>query len=96
MSRRKDARLLGTYRLEGIRHRIELIAHRGERLLVDRPDDGGPIGVIAELCPGEGERQAQALLIGQGAYLQRARAGEPGLCRALDARSDQAPARRAA
>lgn len=92
---RQRAYLLGTYRLDGRRHRIELISHRGVALVVDRPDDGR-VGVIAELDPGEGERQALALLHGEGAYLRRAQAGERGLCRALDDDHDQAPLRRAA
>ncbi len=94
-------RLLGTYHRDGCRHRIELIAGDGGRkLLVDRPDDidGGPIGVIAELERDEDERQATALLHGAGAYLQRAQAGEPGLCRPLDTGhdNDRAPLRHAA
>ncbi|MCP9491553.1 MAG: hypothetical protein MSC31_17010 [Solirubrobacteraceae bacterium MAG38_C4-C5] len=94
----RHPRLLGTYRLDGQRHRIELISHRGAPLLIDRPDDGGPVGVIAELYPGEGERQATALLHGDGAYLRRAQAGERGLCPALGAHDDdaEAPVRRAA
>lgn len=93
------SKLLGTYHLDGCHHRIELIARDGGRkLLVDRPNDiaGGPIGVIAELDPDEGERQARALLHGAGAYLQRARRGERGLCRPLGDGHDQAPLRHAA
>ena len=93
------SRLLGTYCRDGQRHRIELIGHRGALLVIDRPDHG-PIGVIAELGPGEGERQARALLHGEGAYLRRAQAGERGLCRTLDSdegeHHDQVPLGRAA
>ena len=93
------SKLLGTYQRDGCHHRIELIARDGGRkLLVDRPNDiaGGPIGVIAELDPDEGERQATALLHGEGAYLQRAQRGERGLCRPLREDHDQAPLRHAA
>ena len=92
MSRHTATRLLGTYSLDGTRHRIELVARHGRALVVDRPDDDGPIGVVAELYPDEGERQALAVLH-QGAYLQRAQAGEPGLCCVLDDDHDEAAAR---
>jgi hypothetical protein len=51
--------------------------------LIDRPADG-PARLVAELAPDEGEEQALAVLYGEGAYLERARAGEPGLCPRLD------------
>jgi hypothetical protein len=88
--------LLATYRLDGKWHRIELVDHGGERLVLDRGGDG-PARVIAELAPGEGTRQASCLLDGDGAYLERAQAGERGLCKALAGESsDQAPLERAA
>lgn len=75
------AQLLATYTLKGERHRIELVSLRDGKLLVDRAGDGAPL-VVAELCGEEGEEQALAVL-DAGGYLERARAGEPGLCRAL-------------
>jgi hypothetical protein len=42
---------------------------------------GGPAYVVAELAADEGRPQIAALLFGDGRYLERARAGEPGLCR---------------
>ena len=77
------AQLLASYTRAGRRHRIELVLHRGRRLLIDRPQDG-PALLIAELAPNEGDEQALAVLYGDGAYLERARAGEPRLCRRLD------------
>lgn len=75
------ARLLATYTLNGQRHLIELVSLRDGTLLLDRVGDGAPL-VVAELCREEGEEQARAVL-DAGGYLERARAGEPGLCRAL-------------
>jgi hypothetical protein len=77
------AQLLASYTLAGRRHRIELVAQGYRQLLIDRPADG-PARLIAQLDPDEGEEQALAVLHGEGAYLERARAGEPGLCRRLD------------
>lgn len=91
--RYQPPQLMSSYRVGEQHHRIELIVHRGARLLVDRADGGGRIGVIAELEHGEGERQVRGLLHGDGAYLQRASRGERGLCRALD---DTAPGQAAA
>ena len=76
-------RLLASYTRAGRRHRIELVPQGAGRLLIDRPPDG-PARLIAELAPDEAEQQALAVLYGDGAYLERARAGEPGLCRRLD------------
>jgi hypothetical protein len=84
------ARLLATYTLAGRRHRIELVPRGAGQLLIDRPPEG-PARLVAELDPGEGEDQARAVLHGDGAYLDRARAGEPGLGRRLD---DDPPGRR--
>jgi hypothetical protein len=75
------AQLLATYSLYGELHRVELVRLRDGALLVDRPADGAP-RVVAELSREEGEDQALAVLHA-GGYLERARAGEPGLCRAL-------------
>jgi hypothetical protein len=75
--------LLATYTRAGRRHRIELVPDGRQRLLIDRPPDG-PVRLIAELASDEGEDQALAVLYGDGAYLERARAGEPGLCPRLD------------
>jgi hypothetical protein len=77
------ARLLATYTLAGERHRIEFVPQGAYKLLVDRAGDG-PVRLVAELGPDEGEPQALAVLHGEGAYLERARAGEPGLCKRLD------------
>jgi hypothetical protein len=77
------AQLLASYTVAGRRHRIELVPAGRRRLLIDRPADG-PARLVAELAPDEGEGQALAVLHGEGAYLERARAGEPGLCRRLD------------
>jgi hypothetical protein len=77
------ARLLATYTRAGERHRIELVPQGACKLLVDRAGDG-PVRLVAELGPDEGEAQALAVLHGEGAYLERARAGEPRLCKALD------------
>jgi hypothetical protein len=77
------ARLLATYTRAGKRHRIELVPQGACRLLVDRAADG-PVRLVAELGPGEGEAQALAVLHGEGAYLERARAGEPRRCKTLD------------
>jgi hypothetical protein len=73
--------LLATYTLEGKRHRIELVRLRNETLLLDRPPEGAT-HVVAELSREEAEDQALAVLHA-GGYLERAAAGEPGLCRAL-------------
>jgi hypothetical protein len=85
------AQLLASYTVAGRRHRIELVPQGRQRLLIDRPADG-PARLVAELAPDEGEQQALAVLYGEGAYLERARAGEPGLCRWLD--SDDPPGQR--
>jgi hypothetical protein len=77
------AQLLASYTLAGRRHRIELVPQGHGQLLIDRPADG-PARLVAELAPDEGEDQALAVLHGEGGYLERARAGEPGLCRRLD------------
>lgn len=77
------SQLLATYRRDGERHRIELIAGPEGRRVIDRPDEG-PVRLIAELAPDEGKPQAMAVLNGDGAYLQRARAGEHSLGRILD------------
>lgn len=84
------AQLLATYTLAGQQHRIELVPQSGRRLLIDRPADR-PARLIAELAPDEGEDQALAVLHGEGAYLERARAGEPGLCHQLE---DDPPSQR--
>jgi hypothetical protein len=76
------AQLLASYDLDGKRHRIELIQQDGGRLVVDRVGDG-PAHVIAELGDAEGPEHAYCLLNGDGAYLERARGGERGLCRVL-------------
>lgn len=75
------AQLLATYTLKGERHRIELVSLRGGALVLDRPGEGQP-HVVAELSREEGEEEALAVL-DAGGYIERARAGEPGLCRAL-------------
>ena len=77
------AQLLASYTRAGRRHRIELVPQGYGQLLIDRPQDR-PALLIAELAADEGEDQALAVLHGEGAYLERARAGEPGLCRRLD------------
>ncbi len=84
------AQVLATYSLNGKRHRIELVRLRDGGLLLDRGGEG-PARVVAELSGDEGEDQALAVLGGDGAYLERARAGEPGLCRTLQ--EDEALAR---
>jgi hypothetical protein len=76
-------RLLATYSLRGERHRIELVRLRDGALVLDRRGEGAPL-VVAELSREEGEAHALAVL-DAGGYLERARAGEPGLCRALAA-----------
>lgn len=87
--------LLATYRLGGELHRIELVRRRGGALVLDRPGEGAP-RVVAELDQGEGREQALAVLHA-GGYLERARAGEEGLCRTLaDERRSGPPAARAA
>ena len=73
--------LLATYTLNGERHRVELVRLRDESLLLDRPAEGAP-RLVAELSRDEGEDQALAVLH-TGGYLERAAAGEAGLCRAL-------------
>ena len=62
--------------------RIELTSAKapGRRLLLDC--GFGPARVVAELEVGEGVEQAWAVLHG-GGYLQRAKDGEPRLCRTL-------------
>jgi hypothetical protein len=45
----------------------------------------GPAYVVAELAAEEGRPQIAAVLFGEGHYLERARAQEPGLCRAATA-----------
>ena len=90
------SQLLATYRLREGLHRIELVRRRGGALVLDRPGEGAP-RVVAELDQGEGPEQALAVLHA-GGYLERARAGEEGLCRTLEderRRSDR-PAARAA
>lgn len=77
------AQLLASYTLKGERHRIELVRLRGGALVLDRPGEGAPL-VVAELSREEGEAQALAVL-DAGGYLERAQAGEPGLCRELAA-----------
>ena len=77
------AQLLASYTLNGERHRIELVRLRDGSLLVDRPAEGAP-RPVAELSRDEGEDQALAVLHAAG-YLERAAAGEAGLCRALKA-----------
>jgi hypothetical protein len=85
------AQLLASYKLAGQRHRIELVPQGYGQLVIDRAADG-PARLVAELAPDEGEDQALAVLHGDGAYLERAQAGEPGLCRRLD--SDDPPGQR--
>jgi hypothetical protein len=75
--------LFATYTRAGQRHRIELVPRGFGQLLIDRPAEGPP-RLVAELAAGEGKEQALAVLYGEGAYLERARAGEPGLCARLD------------
>jgi hypothetical protein len=84
-------RLLATYSHNGELHRIELVPLRDGALVLDRPAGGAPL-VVAELSREEGEEQALAVLE-TGGYLERARAGEPGLCRVLR-RDDQGPGER--
>jgi hypothetical protein len=55
------------------------IAVHGHLLLDVAPR--GPAYVVAELATDEGQSQITALLLGDGRYVERARAGEPGLCR---------------
>lgn len=75
--------LLATYERAGRRHLIELVDERdGGRLVIDRGPEG-PERVVAELAPDEGTEHALCVLHGDGAYLERAQRGEPGLCRAL-------------
>jgi hypothetical protein len=45
----------------------------------------GPTYVVAELELGEGRPQIAAVLFGEGRYLERARGGEPRLCRTATA-----------
>jgi hypothetical protein len=45
----------------------------------------GPAYVVAELDPDEGRPQIAAVLFGDGRYLERAQAREPGLCRTASA-----------
>ena len=83
--------LIATYTVRGEHHRLELVDTPEGRLLLDRGGSGAP-RVVAELGPDEHREQAEAVLDGDGAYLRRARAGEPGLCRPLGARPAQAEA----
>jgi hypothetical protein len=85
------AQLFATYSLNGELHRVELVPLRDGALLLDRPADGAPL-VVAELSREEGEDQALAVLMA-GGYLERARAGERGLCRTLR-RDDLRPGER--
>lgn len=80
------AQLLVTYALEGDLHRIELVSLRDGAIVLDRTTEGGAL-VVAELARGEGEEEALAVIHG-GRYLERARSGETGLCRALPVRGD--------
>ena len=75
--------LVASYTRAGRRHRIELVPQGYGQLLIDRPQEG-PALLVAELAADEGEDQALAVLHGDGGYLERARAGEPRLCRRLD------------
>ena len=59
------------------------IAIRG-RLLLDIAARG-PAYVVAELSEGDGRPQISAVLFGDGRYVERARSGEPGLCRTATA-----------
>jgi hypothetical protein len=79
------AELLASYSRSGERHRIELVPAGDGALVLDRPGEGAPL-VVAELASGEGREQALAVLYGEGGYLERARRGEPGLGRRLEAR----------
>jgi hypothetical protein len=45
----------------------------------------GPAHVVAELATDERRPQIAAVLFGDGRYLERARTGEPGLCRTATA-----------
>jgi hypothetical protein len=74
-------RLLATYCLYGELHRVELVRPRHGALLLDRAAEGAPL-LVAELSREEREDQALAVLEA-GGYLERARAGERGLCRSL-------------
>jgi hypothetical protein len=84
-------RLLATYSLYGELHRVELVRLRDGALLLDRPAESAPL-LVAELSREEGEDQALAVLE-TGGYLERARAGERGLCRSLR-RDDRRPGER--
>jgi hypothetical protein len=91
------SQLLATYSVGGEWHRIELVRRRGGALVLDRPGEGAP-RVVAELDQGEGRKEALAVLH-EGGYLERARAGEEGLCRTLEGeprRPSERPAARAA
>jgi hypothetical protein len=70
------AELVMRYRRGGLERRIAV--HR--RLLLDVAARG-PAYVVAELADDEGRSQIAAVLFGDGRYVERARAGEPGLCR---------------
>ena len=74
--RRAAAGIIVRYRCGRQERRITI---RG-RLLLDVAARG-PAYVVAELGEGDGRPQINALLFGDGRYLDRARAGEPGLCR---------------
>jgi hypothetical protein len=75
------AQLLATYVVGSDVHRIELVSLRQGAIVLDRAADCDTV-VVAELGRDEGEEQALAV-IHAGGYLERARAGEPGLCRPL-------------
>lgn len=79
------AQPLATYVLDDELHRIELVSLRDGAIVLDRATEGSAV-VVAELARGEGEEQALAV-IHAGRYLERAKAGETGLGRALSAGS---------
>lgn len=81
---------LASYTVAGEQHLIELVELPAGRLVLDRCGSGRP-GVVAELDRCEGREHALAVLHGEGAYLERVRAGERGLCRPLA--DDELPAR---
>jgi hypothetical protein len=81
------AQLLATYALGGDLHRIELVKLREGGIVLDRAADRDSL-VVAELAHGEGKEQALAV-IHAGGYLERARAGEVGLCRTLTGNAPQ-------
>jgi hypothetical protein len=87
------AHLLATYVLGNQLHRIELVSLQSGGIVLDRAAERDPL-VVAELACGEGEDQALAV-VHAGGYLERARAGEPGLCRALPGKAECVPSARA-